>query len=149
MFLVALLPSALAFEVGTSYTLGPVPTLTGWLPALDLRTDALLVRIHALEFVGALSDENLLFGGDLFFGKFGRPMGQTWRGVVQPGVGLSVLGDPFTLTVVAEARAGGEMTTDGARLGVAVVPQLGILTGEFDSDLVYGGGVQFSAWFGT
>lgn len=149
MLAVALLSSALALEVGASQTIGYVPTPTGYLPALDLRTDALLVRIHALEFVDALADENLLLGGDLFFGKFGRPMGQLWRGVVQPGVGVTVLGDPFTLYLMAQARAGGEMATQGARVGVAVVPALGILTGEPDPALIVGGGVQFSAWFGA
>ncbi len=149
MITLLLTSAAFGLELGSSQTIGVIATPTGSLPSLDLRTENLLFQIHALEFVSGLANELLLLGGDLYFGKFSRPMGQTWKGIVQPGVGVSVLGDPFVLYVLAEARLGGEMTTSGARLGVSVVPELGLLTGDPDPELVVGGGVQFSAWFGA
>lgn len=139
---------ASAASLGSTMALGVPAGFTGGVPSLDFATPTFLIQFHVLETIEALTDETLLLGGDLYLGSLtNRPIGGSWTTVVMPGVGVDVLDDPFTVVATGNLRLGVQTHSGSARVAAAVVPELGILTGDPDTELVVGGGVQFSLWF--
>lgn len=139
---------AQAASLGSTMALGVPASLTGWLPSLDIGSPKLLLQIHALETLDALTDDTLLLGGDLYLGSLtNRPIGGSWTTVVMPGVGVDLLDDPFMLAATGNLRLGVQTHSGSSRVAAAVVPELGVLTGDVAPELIVGGSVQFSVWF--
>jgi hypothetical protein len=128
-----------AFDVSTG----------GFAPTLDLHPDPVHVQIHVLELVSALIDDGDVFiGANVYFDAVAKPVSGNWTGVVQPGFGVDLYGDPVTIAVTGECRLGPQVV-DAAGFGIYVVPAIGIAIDDGDAFWLAGGSLQLSAWFGT
>lgn len=117
----------------------------GFAPSFDLHTQPLVLQFHVLEFIDQLSDEEIYLGANLYFDVFAAEISGPWIGVVQPGVSIDLVGDPFIIGLAGECRLGAQ--AEGAMgFGIYVVPSLGFYTGAGDSDLMVGGTLQISSW---
>ncbi|MBW1876982.1 MAG: hypothetical protein JRJ84_01335 [Deltaproteobacteria bacterium] len=135
--------------VGLGYSLNAdyPSTSMGFFPSFDLRLDPLIIQVHALETLVSLSNDEIFLGANAYY-ILARPSFQGgWEGVVAPGGGVDLFGNPFGLVVDAEVLFGIQYQGD-IGVGVYVVPALGVLLGDVDTALVTGGTVQFSVWFG-
>lgn len=134
-----------AFDFG----LGDVFGARGFAPSLDLRSSTLHFQFHVLEFLSVLADDGGAFiGANGYYQLHTAPVGGAWMGVVQPGLSVDLWADnDLLLGLAAEARVGVEAAEDMG-FGVYVVPSLGLAVGDGDTDLIAGGTLQFSAWFG-
>lgn len=128
-------------------TAAPVGTSVGFRPTLDLYFDDVLLQVHALDTLDMLFDEQIFLGANLYFDLGDAPTRNGWKPVLAPGAGVDLMGDPFFLILTGEARLGLEMQGP-AGVSFAVVPALGIAVGDIDTDLVTGGTLQFSGFFG-
>lgn len=131
---------------GNGGVFGP-GTAGGFLPSLDLHFDTFVLQIHALETLTLLSDNTIFLGANAYFEMFDQPLGGNFDVVIAPGGGLDLIDDAFALTLTAEGRFG-VRSRGGAGIGVFVVPALGVVVGDVDSDLVSSGTLQVSMWFG-
>jgi hypothetical protein len=154
----ALTPVAASAGVGTTGALGTELSSTdnawggNWVrgafwPTLDYRGDPVIVQIHVLEFLAALAQEDVFLGANIHLDLIeGAAMGQA-RGVIQPGVSVDILGDPFVLALGATGRFGFE-TGSNVNVGAYIGPVLGLAFDDGDVGLLTGGSVQFSFWVG-
>lgn len=150
--------------IGTTAYLSSSSDGTTWVPSVDIRTDGVLLQIHAIDFVGdlALGDATVLpsgktevtrylnVGGDLSRVVTRKSVGvDDVDGVVMPGLAVRLNADTGFESVGFSGRIftrmGAEMKK-GMGFGIYVVPEIGVgnLAGSFG--LVYGGGLQVSAW---
>lgn len=121
----------------------------GFAPSLDIRAEPVIVQIHVLEFTEALvDDEELYLGANVLFAAGASPLHGPWLGVVQPGFGFDIVGDPLLLSLTGQCRLGVE-AQEAAGVGLYVVPELGIALADNQSDWIAGGSLQLSVWFGT
>lgn len=157
----ALPTQAWALGVGTTGYLGGDFGIAGgafgfsfggfWLPSLDLYFgEKVVVQLHALDLLAWLiEDGDILLGGDVVFTALEVPaLGET-EAVIQPGGTLDIysFGGDVGIVFGGLARIGIEGGND-ARVGLYVVPGLGVAAGDFDEDVVWSGGMQLSIWFG-
>jgi hypothetical protein len=161
LVLSALVPApAWAAGVGTSYGLGDGGEIfdfgdlfggrAGWvrrLPSLDLRFEPLIVQLYPLDFLVALSNEDILLTGTILVQAYDADIGDGWKGVIQPGALISVSDfDQFNLVLAGTSRFGAEKGQSG-HLGVYVVPSLGLGIFDGEAELLAGGRLEFSVWF--
>jgi hypothetical protein len=135
-----------AFGLGSSVGVGFGDPL-GFPPSFDLVLDPAIIQIHALQTIDAAVDDQLYLGANVYFEVEIAPIGGPWYGTIQPGFSLDLLGDPTTVVVAGEARLG-LAAQDDAGFGLYVVPALGIAASDGDTELVAGGTLQVSVWFG-
>lgn len=119
----------------------------GFAPTFDLVLDPAIIQIHALDTLDAVTNEQLYLGANVYFEVLTSPISGAAYGTVQPGFGVDLYSDPTTIVATGEARLGVAAQQE-AGFGVYVVPALGIAASEGDADLVIGGTLQFSVWFG-
>lgn len=121
----------------------------GFAPTFDIRAEPVIVQIHVLEFTEALIDSDELYlGANVLFAAGARPLHGPWLGVIQPGFGVDMVGDPLVLAITGQSRFGIE-AQDAAGVGLYVVPEVGIALGDDTSDWIAGGSLQLSVWFGV
>ncbi|MEZ4235877.1 MAG: hypothetical protein R3F59_06880 [Myxococcota bacterium] len=137
---------AFAFGLGSSVGIG-FGDSAGFPPSFDLVLDPAIIQIHVLQTLDAAVDDQLYLGANVYFEAEIAPVGGPWYATVQPGFSLDLLGDPTTVVVAAEARLG-LAAEDDAGFGVYVVPALGISASDGNTDLLAGGALQISVWFG-
>lgn len=150
-----------ALGIGTTYALGnglgwdlgpfldiQQVTASGFLPSLDLHPGKVTVQIHVLETLQILSNEELFLGANCYFGVVEVPNAGNVVGVVEPGFGVDLWADPFSVAATFETRVGAK-SPGGMSWGVYAVPALGVVISENDTDIVIAGTLQFSAWFGS
>ena len=149
LLLLALAPRpAAAMGFGTSYGLGlgagafGVP-VTGFLPSLDLRTDAFHLQTYPLDLLVYAASDELVLGGDIYFPVVSKDGPGSFRKVLQPGVSADVVFDGFALTAMGVGRFGVESKSG---LGVYVVPGIGF-TADSGVDLAAQGRIEMSVWF--
>jgi hypothetical protein len=121
----------------------------GFVPTLDLHPSPVHIQIHVMELVSDLIDnEEIFLGANVYFDAVAQPLTGSWLGVVQPGFGIDIYGDPLTIAITGECRLGPQVE-EGAGFGVYVVPAVGIALDDGDAEWIAGGAIQLSAWFGT
>ncbi|MEQ1571191.1 MAG: hypothetical protein ABMA64_36520 [Myxococcota bacterium] len=148
--LLASLGEAHALGVGSTIAFGPGFDLFGgpaFVPTVDLVFDPVIVQIHALDTLDAAFDEQLYLGANLYVEVVSQPIGGKWEGVVQPGGGLDLFGDPTTVVIDGQVRLGAQ-AAEQAGVGLYVVPALGLVASDGDSSLFASGALQLSVWFG-
>ncbi|HHO53147.1 MAG TPA: hypothetical protein ENK18_20300 [Deltaproteobacteria bacterium] len=152
MFIAMMLGSSPAQAVGVGSSVGVGTTGPGlFLPSLDFHFDPILLQIHVMEFFNQIDDNDQLYlGANLYVDAHQADLKGPWSGVVQPGGGLDLYIDPTIMVLTGECRLGAQTATEAGGLGVYVVPSLGIAFGDnIDGDLLAGGALQISAWFGN
>lgn len=123
-------------------------TSSGFLPSLDFHFSDVALQVHVLETLAGLATEDFFFGANIYFGLPMGGVGGGWDALVAPGAGLDLFIDPFAMGITAEAQFG--VTREGAAsLGLAIVPALGVWIVDGDVDLLVGGTLQMSIWFGA
>lgn len=164
LFVVAVLglaQEASAIELGTTAgfgtggfgffgtRLGPGWGSRSFAPTFDLRTDALHFQFHVLDLLSTLNAGNGLFlGANGYYRLHEADVGGPWTGVIQPGGSVDLwIDDDAFIALAAEGRFGIE-AVGSAGFGIYVVPALGIAIDRGTLDLVTGGTVQISAFFG-
>lgn len=122
----------------------------GFVPSLDLRFEPIHIQIHALEFLDYLANDGALFlGANGYYEVHRVGVADAWSGVVQPGVSLDIVADGDAIfAFAAECRLGVEAAS-AAGVGVYAVPAVGFVAGGGNAELMLGGGLQFSVWFGS
>ena len=129
---------------------GSLDVSTGsFAPTLDLHPNPVHLQFHLLEFTSALINEETIFiGANVYFDAASMPVSGRWDGVVQPGFGLDLYGDPVTIAITGQCRLGPQVQ-EAAGFGIYVVPAIGIAVDDGDARWLAGGSLQFSAWFGS
>lgn len=148
LVLLALPGSALA-GIGTTAHLTTLTDGTLWVPSLDYRASGVSVQLHLLDTLRATAtgeDFALDTGVDVTYAVVKKKVAPEIEGIIAPGVGvrLANYGD-FGFNLVAQTRFGMEMK-QGMGFGVYVVPMAGVSNLSGKTGVVYGGGVQISAW---
>lgn len=136
------------FDLGLGLGGGGDVSTGGFAPSLDLHFSPVHLQIHLLEFTEALSQEDIFVGVNMYFDAVSSQVAGPWIGVVQPGFGLDLYGDPVTIALTGQCRLGPE-ASGSASFGVYVVPAVGILVADGDLEWIAGGSLQLSAWFGS
>jgi hypothetical protein len=123
-----------------------------WLPSFDLYpTDQILIQIHALDTLAfLLADSDVwVLGADVSFTAARTEAFPHLEGVIAPGGSMDLysLNGLDGLVVGGQCRIGAEGGS-AMKLGVYVVPGIGIAAGDFDTEAVWSGNLQLSYWFG-
>ncbi len=144
-----LAPTSAFAGFGTTAHLTALSDGTGWVPSLDWRTKGLLVQTHLLDTLGSTAaggDFALNVGVDVTSVVVKKKVAEETEGVLAAGGGIRLAnyGD-FGFNAFAEMRMGAEMKK-GMGFGIYVVPQLGVSTIPGEFRVIYGGGLQVSAW---
>lgn len=152
MFIAMVLGASPAHALGVGSSVGVGTGGPGlFLPSLDLHFEPMLLQIHVMEFFNQIDDNDQLYlGANLYVDAHQADLQGPWSGVVQPGGGLDLFIDPTLMVLTGECRLGAESANEAGGFGLYVVPALGIAFGDgVDGDLLAGGALQISAWFGN
>ncbi len=125
------------------------------LPSLDITNNGLVIQIHALDLIEALTYEDLDLGVAVYKTTKAGPVNDDWKGVFQPGGRLELDTnfnfDPLTVGALFEPRLGFQKA-DKFGFGLYVVPGIGAgvtpdpATGDTAFELLVSGGIQVAAW---
>ena len=122
-----------------------------WLPSFDVYpSDQLSLQFHALDTVALLIDgtDIIFLGGDLNYTMW---TGAAWgelEGVIEPGGSLDLyLDDGDVALVVGVTSRFGFRGGDAMKVGLYVVPGVGVAAGDAGDGVVWGGALQLSMWF--
>lgn len=125
------------------------------LPSLDITNQGLVIQIHALDLIEALTYENLDVGVALYKTTNNGAVNDNWKGVFQPGGTLEVSTDfnfdAPNAALLFEPRLGFQKA-DAFGFGLYIVPGIGAglasdpLTGDSEFELMVSGGVQLAGW---
>lgn len=132
---------------GPGFGLGSV-----WLPSLDLYpTENIPIQIHAADTLAILIEDSddIYLGGDVTFNVLRTTALPSMEGVIYPGGSLDLCacsGDT-NIVLAGISRIGVEGGAD-MRLGVYLVPGVGIALNDGDGDMIWQGELQLSMWFG-
>jgi hypothetical protein len=124
-----------------------------WLPSFDLYpSQTIVIQIHGLDTLAWLFDDTdqIYLGGDISFSAYRTNALPGMTGVIEPGGSLDLWDFNRDLEIVigGQCRFGIE-GGEGMRMGVYLVPGIGVATGDFNDDVVWAGNLQWSMWFGS
>jgi hypothetical protein len=162
------LPSSALAGFGATANLTGLSDGTGWAPSIDYRSKGFHLQVQALDLIGGLPNDTLNLGVGFQMIAAKREIAQEVEGTVMPGGRAryySITGDSgdalskadlanggFNLT--GEVKMGMEMKK-GMGFGIYVVPEVGVSNipgigakaDDQEITLIYGGGLEVSAWF--
>jgi hypothetical protein len=159
---VLLAPAAASAGLGTTFYAGTESAGEAWgldylpawsgpgrYPSLDWRNKKIILQFHVLEFLDHLADEDVFIGLNGMYQVWDGNLGRGAAAVIQPGLSVDVFGDPFVFSIGALGRFGGEIGDGGGTGGgLYVVPVLGLAIVDDEAELLTGGSLQVSIWFG-
>jgi hypothetical protein len=134
-----------AVGVGTSIAFSQDGFWT-YAPTLDLIFEPVTLQLHVAETLDQAFDDDLYLGADLVVTVAEVKANDWLRGVFEPGAAVWVNGDPSRFSLAAVARAGA-VAGKGARVGLYVVPYLGMTIDDGDVSLFASGGAQVAVSF--
>jgi hypothetical protein len=146
LFLLLTTSRAHALGLGSSLALAPGGGAGAFTPTFDLVFDSLVLQIRATETLNAAFNNELFLGANLYANAAEKPIAGGFSGVVQPGGGLQLYGDPTVIVVSGQCRLGAQ-AVDQAGFGLYVVPEIGLVESSGDVNLYAGGALQVSVWF--
>lgn len=118
-------------------------------PSVDIHFSKWTVQAHVLELVDQLTAENLYLGAQARYNLYDRDVVGSVDGVIAPGVGFDYLSDldfdDVNIGLTGQAALGAEVGS-GMRLGLYVVPVIGLGAISGDAELLLGGWLQISVW---
>lgn len=134
-----------AVGVGTSIAFSQDSFWT-YAPTLDLLFDPVVLQIHLTHTLDEAFRDDLYLGANLVVQVAEAPITDGLSAVFQPGGAMWINGDPTAVSLAAIARVGAE-AGDRARLGVYVVPYLGLTIEDGDTDVFANGAAQLAVSF--
>lgn len=137
--------TAQAAGLGTSITFSQDGFWT-YSPTLDLLFDPVVVQIHLAETLDRAFNDELYLGADAVVTVAEVDITNGLRGVFQPGGAMWIYGNPTRVSLAATARVGAEAGT-AARIGVYVVPYLGLTIEDGNVQGFASGGAQVAVSF--